>query len=340
MSRKITQRDVAQKAEVSQAVVSLVLGGKPDIAIGDDCRKRVLAACRELGYRLPRRQTRTLAILLAEAMAGEYASSAYYARFTHGLMRAAAQAGYYLVTHACNLSAGLPTVVGEGRVDGVIVQGPASPAFLRRLKGAVSCVLLNYHVPDAGVASIMPDNAGGIGLAVQRLYAAGHRRIAWFGLGDPEAEGLHQRERYAGYLAAVGQLGLEPITCFTPAQKSDYSDAYSRTGEAAARLHSLRPRPTAVLSYGDVHVLRFSQAARELGWSAPTEVSLIGFDNTDSCNYSLPPLTSVDQPLEEMAAAAIAELLGLIADPQRGIRALRFDTRLHERGSVAPPLAE
>ena len=337
MKPKVTQRDVARQAGVSQTAVSLVLGNKADAAISEECRQRVLAACLEVGYQPPHRQTMTLGILLNEWLAREYHASTYYARFYHGLIQTAANLGYYLIPHVCDTSAGVPAIISEGRVDGVIIQDKASPSFLRKIQAERPCVLLNIQVPELAITSIMPDNSGGIALAVRHLYEAGHRRIAFFGLGDPKAEGVHQSERYAGYTATMRELGLAPITYFTPAQKPDYSDALLRTAEAAAGLYSLQPRPTAVLSYGDVHILRFIDAARNLGWSAPEELSLIGFDNTDFCNFSSPPLTSVDQPLEDMAAAAVSELVATIADPDRAVRSLRFDTRLHERQSVMPP---
>ncbi len=337
---KPTQQQIARQAQVSQTTVSMVLGNRPNAAFSTECRAKVLRACRELGYLPPRRRTQTLGLLLSPVLPPrDYLGSAFYARFYHGLVQAAGLAGYNLMLLEAE-GAELPEAVRQHRLDGLILQGQIAPARLNELRRELPLVMLNYHLPGAGVTTLMPDNAGGLTLAVRRLCELGHRRIAFFGLGPIEAEGLHQRERFAGYRAALAEAGLEcpaELIIFTRPQAPDYSDAESLVDEVVERFRRLDRPPTAVLSYGDVHLLRFMNRARRLDWRIPEQLSVIGFDNTEACRFSQPRLSSIEQPLEEMAADAIAELMALLNERRRPARSLRYALRLVERDSVAPP---
>jgi LacI family transcriptional regulator len=339
--KRPTQNQIAQRAGVSQTAVSMILANRPDVAFSAECRDRVMAACRELGYKLPRRRTMTLGLLVPDSgLAHEYLASTYYARFYRGLVRAADEHGYSVLLHEWSDHKELPRIMREGRVDGLVVAASCKAHDLRRMQKAVPMVLLDWHADGMDETSVMPDNAGDMAKAVRHLHELGHERIAFFGLGPPEKEGQHQQERFRGYQAIVAEIGLAsgpPLTHFTRPQASDYSDAETLVGEAVDYFLRLSRPPTAVLSYSDVHILRFMRSAQEKGWLVPRQLSLIGFDNTDACEYSQPPLSSIDQSQEEMAASAAMELVARIENADHPVRFLRHGVRLHERGSVAPP---
>ena len=339
--RRATQKQIAQRAGVSQTAVSMILANRPGVAFSAECRDRVMAACRELSYKLPRRRTMTLGLLVPDSrLAHEYLASTYYARFYRGLVRAADERGYSVLLHEWSNHKEAPRVMREGRVDGLIVAAPCKVHDLRRTQKAVPMVLLDWHADGMDEISVMPDNAGGVAKAVRHLHELGHQRIAFFGLGPPEEEGRHQQERFRGYQAFMAELGLAsgpPLTHFTRPQAPDHSDAEILVGESVDHFLGLSRPPTAVLSYSDVHVLRFMRSAQEKGWLVPRQLSLIGFDNTDACQYSQPPLSSIDQSQEEMAVSAVTELVARIEDADHPVRFLRHGVRLHERASVAPP---
>ncbi len=183
----------------------------------------------------------------------------------------------------------------------------------------------------------MPDNVDGIRKAIGRLMDAGHRRIAFFAAGEPGH--VHQLERFVAYRDTLAGLNLgpqEPYVRITPGQPENLEALEARMHEIVDYFLHLPEPPTAALSYGDVYVLSFMRVARARGWRVPEALSLIGFDNTDACAYSRPPLTSVEQPLEAMAAAAVEELVHRLRHPESPVRHLRFALSLVERGSVAP----
>jgi LacI family transcriptional regulator len=338
---RATQKQIAKRAGVSQTAVSMILANRPGVAFSPECRDRVMTACRELGYEPPRRRTMTLGLLVPDSrLAHEYLASTYYARFYRGLVRAADERGYSVLLHEWSNHKEAPRIVREGRVDGLIVAASCETRALRRMQKTVPMVLLDWHADGMDETSVMPDNVGGMAKAVRHLHGLGHERIAFFGLGPPEEEGRHQQERFRGYQAIMAELGLAsepPLVHFTRPQAPDHSDAELLVGEAVDHFLGLSRPPTAVLSYSDVHVLRFMRSAQEKGWLVPQQLSLIGVDNTDACQYSQPPLSSIDQSQGEMAASAAAELIARIENADHPVRFLRHGVRLHERGSVAPP---
>ncbi len=333
---KPTQKNIAEHAGVSQAAVSMILKGRDDVTFSPEVRARVLEIAGELGYKPRHRPTKTIGMLLPhQYSAREFVASTYYNRFLAGAMEEAGRLGYHLLLE--RWQGRVPEVVMQGKVDGLVAQGAFTESQVRQFAGVCPVVLLNWSMPGVNVSSFMPDNRGGLRMAVEYLAARGHRRIAFFGLG-PGKPCLHQPERFEGYLAGLKRVGLdirdEYIVMFNE-RKPDYSDHDELTARAVRMLHRLPQPPTAVLTYGDEHCLTFMRFAGQLSWRMPGELSLIGFDNVDACKYSEPALTSIDQPLERMAAAAVNDLVERIIEPDQPVRRVVFEVRLVERDSVA-----
>jgi DNA-binding LacI/PurR family transcriptional regulator len=170
--------------------------------------------------------------------------------------------------------------------------------------------------------------------ATRHLLDLGHRRIAMI-TGPPER--LTARARLDGYRAALDQAGVEPDPGLL--RHGDYS--HGPAYRLALELLSLPGdrRPTAVFAGNDQQALGTYRAAQELGLSVPGEVSVVGFDDLPFAAWVAPPLTTVRQPLAEMASVAARMLVRLIDGEELESRRLELATSLVVRDSTAPPPA-
>ncbi|WP_432574855.1 LacI family DNA-binding transcriptional regulator, partial [Kineococcus sp. SYSU DK005] len=211
--RPVTMADVAERAGVSRALVSIVLRGVP--GAGPASRERVLRAAAELDYHPDQRarllgaaRSRTLGVVhdLHQPFHGELVE-ALYAALGRG---AAGERGWRLVLEPAARSrreAGAVRALLDQRCEALLLLGPTLPrADLARLAARVPVVVLARAVRGVDVDVVRTDDEAGARLAVQHLAGLGHRRIAH--LHGGRAPGA--AERRAGYRAAVRAAGLEP----------------------------------------------------------------------------------------------------------------------------------
>lgn len=169
------------------------------------------------------------------------------------------------------------------------------------------------------------------GLAATRhLLELGHRRIGV--IGGPDGI-MCSRARIDGYRAALETAGIR----YDPAliRGGDFHhEAYYTKGLELLRLPD---RPTAVFTGNDLQALGLYEAARELGLRIPRDLSVVGFDDLPLARWISPPLTTVRQPLTEMAEAAARLVLDLSRGRQPSTLRVDLATRLVERASSAAP---
>jgi LacI family transcriptional regulator len=169
---------------------------------------------------------------------------------------------------------------------------------------------------------------GGARAATQHLIDLGHRRI---GHVRGRADLVSARQREQGYREALEAAGID----FDPALVRVGGYRASETTDAARELLGLRDRPTAVFAANDLSAIRVMEVAAELGLRVPDDLSVVGFDNVPEAANSIPPLTTVAQPLQQMGAQAVRLLLTLL-DGDGKEEHLRFPASLVVRGSTAP----
>ena len=183
--------------------------------------------------------------------------------------------------------------------------------------------------PPADVPAIGATNwAGGVA-ATRHLLGLGHSRIAVIS-GPPDM--MCSRARVAGYQSALQEAGLALDPAIAAA--GDFSRA---SGEREARrLLSGDDRPTAIVCGNDLQALGVMDAAFALGLDVPGDVSVVGFDDVAPALWARPPLTTVRQPLQEMAEEAARLALRLRAEDVENTR-LELATSLVVRSSTAAP---
>ena len=215
------------------------------------------------------------------------------------------------------------------RISGLIIR-PAYASnydYLRRLESrGVSIVELDYTQPQSPFSYIMLRNEEASFEAVKYLYELGHRRIAYVGRAEPAD---YPEERFTGFLKAVEHFELKlPESYLTPLAKFNEQLAFERTHY----LLSLPEPPTALFAYNGTHTLSAYRAIRERGLRIPEDISLLGFDNYAWMSLVSPPIDVLEQPVEDMAFAAIDVVLSKIAGNTDLVRK-RFPATLIKRGS-------
>jgi LacI family xylobiose transport system transcriptional regulator len=329
-----TLAEIARQAGVSAPTVSKVLNGRAHVAPAT--RGKVEELLRKNGYRRKRGVTRPRPSGLLELVFHELISL-WATEIIRGAENIARQEGLTLVLSE---SSGRKEM-GLSWVDGVLTRDPAGVILIMSdLTTGQRDLLASRDVPfvvmdPAGypaddVPSIGTTNWQGGYTATRHLLDLGHRRI---GVICGPADVLCSRARVDGYRAALETGG---VVCDDALVR--YGTFQTEAGHHIAReLLTMRNRPTALFAGNDVQAMGVYQAARELGLRIPEDVSVVGFDDLPISGWMGPPLTTVRQPLVDMAEAAARLVLDLGRGDQPSMRRIELATSLVVRASTAPP---
>ncbi|MDI5980391.1 LacI family DNA-binding transcriptional regulator [Amycolatopsis magusensis] len=328
-----TMEDVAARAGVSRALVSLVMRNSPKVS--EQRRTAVLKAADELGYQ-PHVMARSLASRTSTVLGVMVSDlrNAFFADVVEGLDSAAQAAGFDLILNTGSRSpareqAALRSLLSF-RPAGVILLSPVlSAAAVEKAAEQCPLVLVSRTSRLSTVDTVNDDGTAGVALAVDHLVERGHRRIVHFDGGSAASAAARRR----GYRAAMARHGLEPRIV-----RSEHTDT---AGEKAVRelLSSVDSRelPTAVISGNDFNAVGVISAFEEAGFRVPEDVSVVGYDNTSLAALRHVWLTTVDQPRLEMGRLAVEALLERV----RGERDEPMRHLLHPslvvRGTTAAP---
>ena len=321
----VTIKDVAARGGVSKTAVSYILSGRETgVRISEETRKRVLAAAHELGYHpnalargLARRQTDTLALVMQfpSVFSG-------WSGFTNELMRGATDAatalGFDLMLHtkgAGNLEQDVAALT-DGRADGALLLRDRDDPLANRLaERSFPFVQIFSHTAWLETCFVDCDNVAGAKLAVDHLWSLGHRRIGHLS-GSPHSAAA--ADRLLGYNRALAAHGIVPRPeweCGMTYAGGDFTPFIE--------LMSCPDSPTAIFAWSDDVAIQAMRVLREqMGRRVPEDVSVIGFDGTEMCDHITPRLSSVRQPIYEMAARGVETLVSLIRQepvPERHI---------------------
>ncbi|MFM2043688.1 MAG: hypothetical protein RLY86_2264 [Pseudomonadota bacterium] len=334
----VTISDVAAHAGVSIKTVSRVLNGEPNVR--PDKRARVTAAVEALSYR-PNASARSLAAgrSFLIGMFYENPNIHYVGSLQHGALTRCSRLGYHLVVEECETASPEGARrVGElaraTRLDGAILSPPVSdcPHILQALQAAgVPMVRIAPLTDTDSVPTVAIDDRQAAVDLTNHVIGLGHRRIAFIA-GDPAHRASIDRE--AGFRAAMRAAGLPLADGMV--QGADFSFTTGRT--AAERLLTMAVRPTAIFAANDDMAAAVYATATRLGLSIPRDLSVVGFDDTPMASCLWPQLTTVAQPIAEIAENAVDLIARVKARTlQRADMHVRLGYRLVLRNSTAPP---
>ncbi|MFD0318021.1 LacI family DNA-binding transcriptional regulator [Streptomyces flavalbus] len=328
---------VAREAGVSVPTASKVVNGREDVA--PETRRRVTEALDRLGYvRRPRfdaaRAPRLIDVVVHSL------DSSWSGAVLRGVEQAAYDAGLDIVVSA-GLARARPGRPERGWLDKLTLRGSAGVLFnLAELTEAQYAWLEQHRIPfvmidpvrevPPDVVSVGAANWQGGVTATEHLLALGHRRVAV--VAGPRRAPCGAA-RIAGYRSALTSAGIGYHPEYVLHAGFDEAEARRRTHE----LLDLPEPPTAVFACSDRMALGVYAALAERGLRVPDDISVVGFDDLPEARWAAPPLTTVRQPLAEMAATALRLLVRLMdGDPPESTRT-ELSTRLVERNSTAPP---
>ncbi|MEV4013741.1 substrate-binding domain-containing protein [Nonomuraea angiospora] len=332
---RATLADVAAAAGVSVPTVSKVLSGKKHVSAAT--RDKVLEAVRAFGYEAPRPPSTPragLVDLLIDGLGSPWAQV-----LIRGAEQAAARWGFSLVvTSSARADFDLRRWIGIVRkrsTDGIVL------VLSRANQEEISAIEELLHVPlvlldpvgkrDPRISTVGATNWSGGVMATTHLLELGHTRIGFIG-GPLDTQCT--LDRYEGYLAAHRTFGIDPDPALTR-----YGDFLISGGRAfGAELLDRPDRPTAIFAGSDMQAAGVYQAATERGIRVPAQLSVVGFDDSTWCEMMSPPLTTVRQPLDDMANEAVRLISEELTHP-RGPVGTRIElaTSLVVRSSTAAP---
>lgn len=325
--------DVAERAGVSTKTVSRVLNNEKYVR--EETREKVLAAVKALDY-TPDFSARSLAGQKSYMLALFYGSvsEAYLAKFQAGVISQCAEHHYHLLVERMDnnrpsVGRKIADTAAQTRVDGVILIPPLSDnAEIKAAleESGVPYVLVAPTHKAADVRSVDTDNFEAARELVSHLISLGHKKIAVI-KGHPAHSATPLR--YAGYTAALEDAGL-PID---PSLETE-GDFQTISGiECAKALLASNSRPTAIFASNDDMAAGAARAAADLGLKVPEDISIVGFDDSLIASISAPPLTTVRQPIEEMARGAVDLLIGIPQNEEENAiqnRAYQFELVFRE----------
>lgn len=316
----VTLKDVAKLAGTSPAAVSATLNGSAgkSTRVSRETRERIYAAAAQLGYvsnpiakSLATGKTGVLGLLLPyeDAFIDQ---NPFCTTLIAGIIHEAFGRGFNIMLYAATsgTSPNQAAMLVDSRVDGVLLVMPSeeSPIFLKCERQRIPYVSV-LRSPAPGALTINSDDYAGGRLATEHLLALGHRRIAHL-VGDPKVNTTEPRLR--GYRDALADAGIENDPALEIPAGFDRLDGYRAVQAMVAE--SRRDRlPTALFVCNDLSAAGAIQALAEAGLSVPGDVAIVGFDDTQFCAATQPPLTSVRMPIEEMGALAARMLIAKIA---------------------------
>jgi DNA-binding LacI/PurR family transcriptional regulator len=326
-------RDVAQHAGVSVATASRVVSGFDGVRL--ETRDRVERAMRDLLYVPPGRRPATGMIgLLVPSL-----ENPIFPALAQALEERATEAGYASIL--CNTTAAAFREVDyvhmllDRGADGMIFiscemtnMSGDHDHYGRLVDEGARIVFVNGALNTINVPSVGVDERTAGELATQHLIDLGHERIGY--VAGPDHY-LPTRQKAAGRRSALSASGLDPDGLV-----ANGDDFTVEAGRAALRkLLAAKNRPTGVICSSDLMAIGALQEATDQGLGIPQNLSIVGFDGIDGTAWTSPALTTVEQPIEEIAETAVNALRTMIDTPSKPLPDSFFRPRLRERASTA-----
>ncbi|WP_041678966.1 LacI family DNA-binding transcriptional regulator [Rhizobium etli] len=310
--------DVARLAGVAISTVSRALANPG--RVNEKTRTKINAAARQLGY-TPNAMARGLRIGKSNIIMIILPGSLYYGvsqiipQVLQSINKTLIQGGYNLMIanldrdeaserHILDLAFG-------GSVRGAIILSSKLPEVDGRslANSGLPIVSMLLDMSDAGLQSVVTNDREAVRDVTAELVRLGHRRF--FYLAGPEGN-YHDVERYGGVLEALDAAGLPRQAVRRSGGRLDYQHGFDIGVQAADDFTKLAEKPTAVIATSDDMAISFISRIKRAGLRIPDDLSVVSFDGSPVCEFSAPPLSTIEQPVEEMGRAAVELLLDAI----------------------------
>jgi DNA-binding LacI/PurR family transcriptional regulator len=315
----ISLRTLGEYLNLSPATISLVLNNAPGVrSIPQATRDRVTEAAAKFDYRpsfyarsLRKRQTFSVGVLVPDL------NDHYAAQVLAGAEEVLIEEGYFYLTASHHRKPDLieeyPRLLMDRSVEGFILIDT-----ILEHSWKLPVVAVAGHRAIEGVTNVVLDQRRAAELSLRHLYQLGHRKIAFMRGGSHSSDA---DERWECLMTVARELKLEvpeELTVQLKLRVSTPELGYAPANELLARGAAF----TAIVGYNDESAIGAIRALKEVGLRVPEDVSVVGFDDTQSAAFHNPSLTTIRQPLNQMGVVAARILLqrirGQAASPDVG----------------------
>lgn len=336
MSQRVTMEDIARRAGVSLATVSLVLRDKP--GINEETRRRVFDAAQVLGYQkrpslVSGPQLQQIGALMKARPDDLPYANPFYGPILSSIEAACRKRQINLLVAAVpvdvdNHPQELPRMLVEDQLDAIILVGAFVDRTINQIlqRPGKPVVLIDSYALDASYDAVVSDNYRGAYQAVSHLVAAGHHHIALIGTLPDAYPSIAERRR--GYEQALRDNAID---------ERYFADAHLIAAEVATATTALLrrfPQVTALFCANDMVAIEAMAAARAIGRKLPDELSVIGFDNIETAAHVTPALTTMGVDKVSMGRLAVQLLLHRLEAPDGSSVTAVLRPTLVERASV------
>jgi len=336
MSTRPTIKDIAAECGVSLSTVSLVLNNNPRIS--EKTRDKVLDTVKKRGYQ-PNNQARGLASKSSNILSvvvpqlNSVFSDVYFGQIINGIYEATAESPYKIMLEVANLKyirsyEYMNTLKGK-RADGMLFIGSSlyDRYLLEFENEPYPFVLLNHYFSGAGLNYVSADYRQAGQLAAQHLLGLGHRSIGIISGTNIQTA----QDHVEAFKEECASAGIQDGDLPWVDGRFNEEDAFKATRD----LLTEHPHITAVVCGNDKMALGALQGAASLGKRVPNDLSIIGMDDIPATRYTIPQLTTIHAPLEEVGHAAAEAVMGIFREQTQSIRKF-LPVHLVERGSTGP----
>jgi LacI family transcriptional regulator len=325
-------KQLAAHLGLNPATVSVVLNEVPGRSIPAATRDRIKAAAKAMNYQpnllarsLRSRRTLTIGILVPELGDG------YHTQVMSGIGDQLINAGYFYFTahhrHKPNLIEEYTRMlIGRG------AQGLIAIDTLLEHPVSIPVVAVAGHKRIDGVTNVVLDHHRAAELSLNHLYGLGHRKIAFM---HGQSFSSDSDERWKGLVAVADRLGVEIKPELVVTLDRDMSSP-ELGYPVVQQLLAARQPFTAIVAFNDISAIGAIRALKDCNLRVPEDVSVIGFDDIKAAAFTLPRLTTVNQPLEEIGRIATQSLLNRIHNTASSRDEIKVDPVLMVRESTGP----
>lgn len=333
-----TIKDIAKVAGVSVTTVSRALNGYSDV--NEDTRKKIMKVAKQLNYSpnslargLVMNKSKTIGLLVS-GMNAKSIKDNFMFQVLCGIHECVSSKEYDLILFSTDSSRQrektYTQLCQERRVDGVIIQGIKldDPYLNEVVESNIPCVLIDIPVESSTVGYVTTDNVLGAKKAMEHLIELGHRNIAMV---NGYEQAYVSRERLKGYKSSLREHGIKMREDWVVDGEFDEKKAE----EVVLALLSSSPEITAIFCASDVMALGAIKACRQMGFSVPKDISIVGYDDILLASYVTPSLTTVGQKVIEMGYEAADLLIEMLEGRAKKYYRI-LETELIKRKSSAP----
>lgn len=328
-----TLKDIAREAGVSITTVSNVVNNNHH-KVSPQLTERIKELLQKHHY-VPNQSARVLSLKVSQMVAiiiqQDYMQNAltdpYVGELVGSVLLALQEIGFDTMIRITNDYTDINQSLRQWNVAGAIFTGSYDINICRLSEQMdIPLVFIDSYASSRNINNVGIDDYMGGKLAAEYLLGMGHRRIAFIAPGLGKSEVDEQRRR--GFSDAVRAAGVEPMKPEWFIRDAD--DAHS----LAEALIRYMPEVTAAFVTADLRAIKLIAGLSELGVNVPEDMSVVGFDDLQHCNFTDPRLTTIRQDIEGKARMAVDIMLRHMQDRKLDFETVLMDVKLVERSSV------